>query len=95
MGRECWLGSKDTPPPKAGHLEQVRGAGGNRVVNIASFPPSTLPMMLSAQETLRIRVRGLGSQLEGEKGARISDPTPDRHPARLSHSPQGVYLEPH
>lgn len=71
------------------------------MVNIASFPhvsPShdaQSPRRDAwAQETLRIRVRGLGSRLEGEKGAGISDLTPDRHPARLSW-PSGAYLELH
>lgn len=59
-----------------------------------------LPIMLRAQEEawaqgkLRIRVRGLGSQWEGEKGTGVSDSTPYRLSQGGSHSPQEAYLEP-
>lgn len=58
----------------------------------AAPPTHSLLMMLRAQEgawtqgTWKIKVRGLGSQWEGER-AGISDPTPHRRPQPPSHNP--------
>lgn len=67
--------------------------------NIASFLPSSFALMLRdqgawTQGTLRIRVRGLGSQCEGEKRARISYPTPCKCPQPSLITPRKFILYP-
>lgn len=93
MGRECWLGSKDHPR----QVSLSRSLGWDIGCQYCFFPPR--PPSHGAQsprrdawtqETLRTRARGLGSRLEGEKGAGISDPTPDRHPSPPLTPPRGL-----